>query len=98
MARRKMGLGDGSRLTDYLSTGLLARVFPIHMINEALNEHQCNSERVRVFPASAVVYYTIALSLYSEASYEAVFAAVVQGLAWKDKAPMAPVKVVKSAP
>lgn len=97
MARSKMALGDGSRLADYLSTGLLARVFPSDIINEALNEHQCNSERVRVFPASAVVYYTMALSLYSEAAYEAVFAVVVQGLAWKDKAPTAPVKVVKSA-
>ncbi len=64
--------------------------------NEVLDTHQCNSERVRSFPASAVVYYTMALSLYSEAAYESVFAAVAQGLAWKDKTPVAPV-VVKSA-
>ena len=72
MARSKVGLGFGTRFSDYLSTGLLARVFPSDIINEELDAHQCNSERVRTFPASAVVYYTMALSLYSEAAYEAV--------------------------
>jgi hypothetical protein len=90
-------LGAGARLADYLSTGLLARVFPADIINEELDAHHCNSERVRTFPAPAVVYYTMALSLYSEAAYEAVFAAVAQGLAWKDAHPVAPVNVVKSA-
>lgn len=97
MARSKAGLGAGARLADYLSAGLLARVFPSEIINEVLDAHQCNSERVRAFPAAAVVYYTMALSLYSEAAYEDVFAAVAQGLAWKDKTPLAPVTVVKSA-
>ncbi len=41
-----------------------------------LDIYQCNSERVRAFPASAVVYYTMALSLYSEAAYEDVLAAL----------------------
>jgi hypothetical protein len=97
MARSKAGLGVGARFADYLSAGLLARAFPSEIINEVLDTHQCNSERVRAFPASAVVYYTMALSLYSEAAYEDVFAAVAQGLAWKDKTPFAPVAVVKSA-
>ena len=97
MARSKVGLGTGTRLADYLSTGVLARAFPAAIINEELDAHHCNSERVRTFPASAVVYYTMALSLYSEAAYEAVFAAVTHGLAWKDQKPVAPVTVVKSA-
>lgn len=97
MARSKIGLGAGARFADYLSTGLLARVFPAKIVNDVLDAYQCNSERVRTFPASAVVYYTMALSLYSEAAYEDVLAAVAQGLAWKDGAPNAPVTVVKSA-
>lgn len=96
MARSKVGLGAGTRFADYLSAGLLARAFPSEVITEVLNVHQCNSERVRAFPAPAVVYYTMALSLYSEAAYEDVFAAVAQGLAWKDRTPTAPVAVVKS--
>jgi hypothetical protein len=80
MARNKVGLGSGARFADYLSAGLLARAFPSEVITEVLNVHQCNSERVRAFPAPAVVYYTMALSLYSEAAYEDVFAAVAQGI------------------
>ena len=43
--------------------------------------------RIRAFPAVAGVYYVMGLSLYPEASYEAVFSAVSQGLAWEAGAP-----------
>ena len=58
IARSKVGLGSGVRFADYLSTGLLARAFPSKVINVALNLHQCSSERVRTFPATAVVCIT----------------------------------------
>jgi Insertion element 4 transposase N-terminal/Transposase DDE domain len=82
MARTKAELGQGARLTDYLGVSLLASVFPAERIHEALNAHDCNSQRIRRFPAVAGAYYAIALSLYPEASYEAVFSAVAEGLAW----------------
>jgi hypothetical protein len=85
MARTKAILGSGARLTDYLSTSLLARIYPAPVINELLNAHQCNSQRQRCFPASAVVYYCMALSLYPEASYADVFEAVAEGLAWRHR-------------
>jgi Insertion element 4 transposase N-terminal/Transposase DDE domain len=82
MARTKAVLGDGARLTDFLSAGLMARVVPPEVINEVLDAHGRNSRRIRAFPAVAGVYYVMALSLYPEAAYEAVFSAVSQGLAW----------------
>lgn len=82
MARTKAVLGSGARLSDYLSASLLARVVPAQEINDVLNSHGRNSQRVRSFPAVVVVYYCMALSLYPEAAYEEVFAAVSQGLAW----------------
>ena len=85
MARTKAVLGSGARLTDYLSTSLLARIYPVSVINELLDTHQCNSRRERSFPASAVVYYCMALSLYPEAAYADVFDAVAQGLAWRNR-------------
>ena len=84
MARTKAVLGSGARLTDYLSTSLLARIYPASVINELLDAHQCNSRRERSFPASAVVYYCMALSLYPEAAYADVFDAVAQGIAWRN--------------
>lgn len=58
MARNKAGLDSGARFADYLSTGLLARAFPSDIIKDVLDTHQCNSERVRTFPAIAVVCTT----------------------------------------
>ncbi len=82
MARTKAVLGSGARLSDYLSASLLARVVPAEEINDVLDAHGRNSKRLRSFPAVVGVYYCIALSLYPEAAYEEVFAAVSQGLAW----------------
>ena len=84
MARTKAVLGNGARLTDFLASSLISRVFPASVIGELLDAHHCNSRRQRCFPATAVVYYCMALSLYPEAAYGDVFDAVAQGLAWRD--------------
>ena len=81
MARTKATLGTGARLADYLSASLLARVIPAAVVNEVLDAHGRNTQRLRSFPAVVGVYYTVALSLYPEAAYEEVFAAIAQGLA-----------------
>jgi len=96
MARTKAVLGAGARLSDFLSASLLARVFPAETVHAVLNEHGCNSQRVRSFPAFAGVYYCMALSLYPEAAYEEVFAVVAQGLAWASGAAQ-PALVTKSS-
>ena len=94
MARTTAVLGSGARLADYLAASLLARVVPAQVVNEVLDAHNCNSQRLRRFPAVVGVYYSIALSLYPEAAYEEVFAAVSQGLAWASGAAQ-PLRVSK---
>ena len=96
MARTKAALGAGARLSDYLSASLMARVVPPQVVHEVLDAHDRNSRRIRAFPAVPGVYFVMALSLYPEASYEAVFSAVSQGLAWEAGAPQ-PVGVTKVA-
>jgi hypothetical protein len=96
MARTKAVLGAGVRLSDYISASLLARVFPAEVVNAVLDEHGCNTQRQRSLPAMVTVYYCMALSLYSEAAYEEVFAAVAQGLAWSEGR-VAPERVAKSS-
>ena len=81
MARTKATLGDGIRLTDYLGASLLARVYPLELIEDVLAQHGVQSQRIRSFPAPVTAYYCMALSLYPHAAYEDVFAAVAQGLA-----------------
>jgi hypothetical protein len=75
---------------------LLARVVPAEVVHDVLNVHGRNSQRVRSFPAVVGVYYCMALSLYPEAAYEEVFAAVSQGLAWAAGA-SEPVRVSKAS-
>src|SRR3982751_631124 len=96
MARTKAGLGAGARLADFLNASLMARVVPPEVVHEVLDAHGRNSRRIRAFPAVAGVYFVMALSLYPEASYEAVFSAISQGLAWEAGAPQ-PAGVSKGA-
>jgi hypothetical protein len=96
MARTKADLNAGSRLSDFLAASLLAKVYPAEQVNRALDAHGVNSQRIRRFPAVAGVYYAVSLSLYPQCSYEAVFSAVAQGLAWAAGA-TAPQTVAKSS-
>lgn len=82
MARTKAELGTGARLSDFMSASLLARVYPSESVSVCLDKHGRSSQRLRSFPATAGVYYCMALSLYPEAAYEAVFSVVTAGLAW----------------
>jgi Insertion element 4 transposase N-terminal/Transposase DDE domain len=96
MARTKAVLGASARLSDYLSSSLLARVFPFESVSACLDRHGRNSQRQRSFAATAGVYYCMALSLYPEAAYESVFSVVSAGLAWGSGRPSGP-EVAKSS-
>ena len=76
-----------ARLADFLNASLMARVVPPEVAHDVFDAYGRNSRRIRAFPAVAGVYYVMALSLYPEASYEAVFSVVSQGLAWEAGAP-----------
>ena len=80
MARTKASLGTGARLSDYLSVGLLGRVFPAQAVHDALNAHGVNTKRVRSLPALVTSYYCMAMSLYPDVAYEEVYAIVAQGM------------------
>lgn len=96
MARTKAVLGTGARLSDFMSASLLARVYPSESVSACLDKHGRNSQRMRSFPATAGVYYCMALSLYPEAAYEAVFSVVTAGLAWAAGQPAGP-SIAKSS-
>ena len=60
MARTVATLPAGSRITDYISLGVLTRFFPGVMVQVALRETGRSSVRVRELPAQVMVYYVIA--------------------------------------
>lgn len=82
MARPLAALPAGSRITDYISLGVIAKFFPVEKIREVLEQTQRASVRERDLPAHVVVYYVIALALYMRSSYREVLRCLLEGVQW----------------
>src|SRR4029077_283016 len=82
MARTVAGLPAASRITDYISLGVIAKFFPLDKIREALEQTKRASIRERDLPAHVVVYYVIALALYMRSSYREVLRCLLEGVQW----------------
>jgi len=82
MARTLARLTDGSRITDYISLGVIAKTFPQHQVEEVLRRTGRESARHRDLPAHVVVYYVVALALYMQVSYREVLRCLLEGVQW----------------
>ncbi len=82
MARTVAGLPEGSRITDYISLGVVAKTFPLATVKSALATAGKGSIRQRDLPAHVVVYYVIALALYMQCSYREVLRCLLEGIQW----------------
>ena len=82
MARTIASLPAESRLTDYISLGVVTKFFPVGKVHEILNETNRASIRERDLPAHVVVYYVIALALYMRSSYREVLRCLLEGVQW----------------
>lgn len=80
MAGKALELGGPIRVADYLSLGLLARLVPPSLVDQALSAHGKHSQRQRDLPAHAVAYYVMALSLYRGINTEEVLRVVTEGM------------------
>jgi hypothetical protein len=82
MARTVASLPTGSRITDYISLGVLAKTFPLNTVRAVLAATGTASRRQRDLPAHVVVYYVIALALYMQSSYREVLRCLLEGVQW----------------
>jgi Insertion element 4 transposase N-terminal/Transposase DDE domain len=82
MARTVAALPVGSRVTDYISLGVIAKTFPVNKIHSVLSATGTASIRQRDLPAHVVVYYVIALALYMHSSYREVLRCLLEGVQW----------------
>jgi len=82
MARTIATLPAGSRITDYISLGVIAKVFPLEKVHGVLQRTGRASVRERDLPAHVVVYYVIALALYMRSSYREVLRCLLEGVQW----------------
>jgi hypothetical protein len=82
MSRTVAALPAGSRITDYVSLGVVAKTFPPDKIRGVLVATGKQSVRQRDLPAHVVIYYVIALALYMQSSYREVLRCLLEGIQW----------------
>ena len=82
MSRTVAMLPAGSRITDYISLGVVAKTFPLDKIHAALAATERESARQRDLPGHVTVYYVIALALYMQSSYREVLRCLLEGIQW----------------
>lgn len=72
------------RLSDHVALGVLTRTFSPETVDEVVREVGRREQRSRLLPARMVVYYVLAMALFSSASYEEVMRELVDGLSWAE--------------
>lgn len=82
MARTVAELPKGSRITDHISLGVIAKTFPVEQVKRILVETGRASQRERELPSHVMVYYAIALALYMRASCREVLRVLLEGVRW----------------
>jgi hypothetical protein len=97
MARTRKALPARVDVAHLISAGVLASVCPRALIEEVLADTGKASQRERLLPAPAVVYYVMALALWREAPLEEVLRVVCEGLQWLGGGETGAVQASKSA-
>lgn len=97
MARTRKALPAKVDVAHLISAGVLAGVCPRALIEEVLAGTGKASQRERLLPAPAVVYYVMALALWREAPLEEVLRVVCEGLQWLGGGQAEAVQASKSA-
>lgn len=82
MARTVAELPSGTRITDYISLGVITKTFPLDTIQAVLQDTERASLRHRDLPTHVTLYYVIAMALYMQASYREVLRCLTEGLQW----------------
>lgn len=70
------------RLSDRIAIGLLTRTFTPEVVDAAVAAADRGEVRSRLLPARVVVYYVLAMCLFSGQGYEEVMRLLVGGLEW----------------
>ncbi|MFC9621136.1 transposase domain-containing protein [Streptomyces sp. NPDC056930] len=71
---------SGERLSDRVAVGVLTQAFPPELVDEVLADTGRIQQRNRLLPARLVVYFVLAMCLFSGQSYEEVARLLTTGL------------------
>ncbi|MGX1915687.1 IS4 family transposase [Streptomyces phaeochromogenes] len=70
------------RLSDRIAVGLLTRTFPPELVDRVVAQCGREGRRNRLLPPRVVVYFVLAMCLFSGQGYEEVARLLTQGLTW----------------
>lgn len=73
------------RLSDRIAVGLLTRSFPPELVDRVVAECGREGQRNRLLPPRVVVYFVLAMCLFSGQGYEEVARLLTHGLAWAQR-------------
>ncbi|MEU0476812.1 transposase domain-containing protein [Streptomyces olivaceus] len=73
---------DLGRTTDLMAIGMLMRAFPPSLVDRIVDECGRGEQRRRLLPARVVVYFVLAMCLFSRMSYKAVADLLAEGMTW----------------
>jgi hypothetical protein len=73
-------------ITDRIALGALTHTFPPELVDQVIEQTGRAEQRRRLLPARVVVYFVLALALYSHVAYEEVMRCLVEGLGWARQA------------
>jgi hypothetical protein len=96
MARTVAEPPSGTRITDYMSLGVITKTFPLDTIQAVLRDTERASIRQRDLPTHVTMYYVIAMALYMRASYREVLRCLTEGLQWL-LGPRVPLKITRKS-
>ncbi|MEU4740932.1 IS4 family transposase [Actinosynnema sp. NPDC023658] len=69
-------------MSDRIAIGLLTRSFPPELVDRVIVETGREGQRDRLLPPRAVVYFVLAMCLFSGQGYEEVARLLTEGLSW----------------
>jgi len=82
MARTVAELPTGTKITDFISLGVVTKTFPRSAIESVLRDTGKASICTRDLPAHVVVYCVITLAFYMQSSYREVLRCLLEGIKW----------------
>lgn len=71
-----------ARLSDRIAIGLLTRSFPPELVDRVIVETGREGQRDRLLPPRVVVYFVLAMCLFTGQGYEEVARLLTEGLSW----------------
>jgi len=69
------------RLPDRIAIGVLTQTFPPELVDQVI-ARTGRGQRQRLLPARVVVYYTLAICLFTQVGYGEVMRLLAEGLSW----------------